>query len=268
VISGATRVAGVIGDPVRHSLSPVLHNAAYRELGIDWVYVAFPVPAGQAREALAAMRVFDIAGLSVTMPHKADIAAACDHVTPDAAQLQSVNTVTLRADGSFFGESTDGEGFLRSLHAAGHDPNGARVLLLGAGGAARAVGLALLRAGASVAVAARRPDAAAAVPHTTRIDWDARTDASRTVDVIVNATPIGMGDDPSLVLEPPANVIVADLVYHPLETPLLRAARANGCATVDGLGMLVQQAALQVERWTDCPAPIAAMRAAVEQTLS
>jgi len=138
-ITGATRVAGVIGDPVRHSLSPVLHNAAYRELGLDWIYVAFEVPDGATRDALAAMRVLGLAGLSVTMPHKTAAAEACDALSADAAALRSVNTVSLGADGRLAGDSTDGEGFLRSLRDAGHDPGGATVVLLGAGGAARAV---------------------------------------------------------------------------------------------------------------------------------
>ena len=138
VITGATRVAGVIGDPVRHSLSPRLHNAAYRALGLDWVYVAFEVPDGGAVAALDAARVLDLIGLSVTMPHKTAIAAACDELTPDAAALHSVNTVTRLAGGRTLGDSTDGTGFLRSLADAGVDAAGRPVLLLGAGGAARA----------------------------------------------------------------------------------------------------------------------------------
>src|SRR4029077_14793493 len=138
-ISGSTRVAGVIGDPVRHSLSPVLHKAAYRELGLDWVYVAFEVPDGATLGALEAMRTLDLAGLSVTMPHKTAAAACCDELSDDAAALHSVNTVSIGSGGRVVGESTDGEGFLRSLRDAGHDPAGASVVLLGAGGAARAV---------------------------------------------------------------------------------------------------------------------------------
>jgi shikimate dehydrogenase len=268
VISGSTRVAGVIGDPVRHSLSPVLHNAAYRALGIDWVYVAFPVPAGRAADALAAMRVLDIAGLSVTMPHKAAAAEACDELAPDAAALRSVNTVTRLASGRLAGDTTDGEGFVRSLHAAGHDPAGRRVLVLGAGGAARAVALALSRAGAVVQVAARRADAAEQVSHAEVVAWDARDDAAQASDIVVNATPIGMGGEEASPIRPVPGVVVADLVYHPLETPLLRAARATGSPVVDGLGMLVHQAALQVERWTGQPGPVDVMRAAAEQHLS
>jgi shikimate dehydrogenase len=258
----------VIGDPVRHSLSPVLHNAAYKEIGLDWVYVAFEVPAGRTRDALEAARALDLVGLSVTMPHKEAAAAACDELSPDAASLRSVNTVTATPGGRLRGDSTDGEGFVRALRAAGHDPAGQQVLLLGAGGAARSVALALHRAGATVQVAARRPEAAAAVPAAAPVAWDDRDAVAATVDVVVNATPIGMAGDTAMPVTPAAGVVVADLVYHPLDTALLRAARADGCPTVDGLGMLVHQAALQVELWTSGPAPVAAMRAAAEAALA
>jgi shikimate dehydrogenase len=273
VISGATRVAAVIGDPVRHSLSPVLHNAAYTALGLDWVYVAFEVPDGAAHAALDGMRALGLAGLSVTMPHKAVVANTCDECSPDAQLLHSVNTVTPRADGSLYGESTDGEGFLRSLADNGHDPKGASVLLLGAGGAARAVGLALTRAGAEVAIAARRAEAAqqaAELIGAATEAWTDRAAAARTADFVVNATPVGMGDGdvPIEAAQLRPGQVFADLVYHPLETPLLVAARSRGAAVVDGLGMLVHQAALQVERWAGQPAPIAAMRSAVVSHLS
>lgn len=275
-ISGATRVAGVIGDPVRHSLSPVLHNAAYRELGIDWVYVAFEVPDGATRSALDAMRALGLGGLSVTMPHKSAAATACDELTPAAAALHSVNTVSIGARGNLVGDSTDGEGFLRSLRDAGHDPGGAAVLVLGAGGAARAVARALGEAGAKVVVCARKPDAAAVAAGLAggeSAPWEARAGAAAAATFVVNATPVGM-DIGADALELPlpldafhAGQVFADLVYHPLETPLLRGALDRGAAVVDGLGMLVHQAALQIERWTGAVAPVAVMRAAAEAAL-
>ncbi len=281
MITGATRLAGIIGDPVRHSLSPLLHNTAYDELGLDWVYLAFPVPSGEAAAALDAMRALDLIGLSVTMPHKTDAAAACHELTADATALTSVNTVTLLADGRIHGDTTDGEGFVRALREAECEPAGARVLVLGAGGAARPVVLALARAGAHVTVTARRADAAvsaaalAPVPAPT-VPWAARDAAVADADIVVNATPIGMstvgigswGDVTPIApaaLRP--GLVVADLVYHPLETPLLAAARAAGAQVVDGLGMLVHQAALQIERWSGQPAPVAAMRRAVHAAL-
>jgi shikimate dehydrogenase len=274
VITGATRVAGVIGDPVRHSLSPVLHNAAFRELGIDWVYVAFEVPGGATEQALEAMRALGIGGLSVTMPHKTAAAAACDELSSDAEALHSANTVTLLADGRLSGDSTDGSGFLRSLRDAGHDAAGAAALVLGAGGAARAVALALGGAGARVTVCARRDDAAraaAALANGATVAWAERAAAAADAAVVVNATPVGMGDTARDVPVPVEVLhrgqVVADLVYHPLETALLAGARERGAAVVDGLGMLVHQAALQVERWTGEVAPVAVMRAAAAGAL-
>jgi len=272
VISGATRVAAVIGDPVRHSLSPILHNTAYRELGLDWSYVAFEVPDGQTAAALQGARALGLVGLSVTMPHKTAAAAACDELTDDAAALRSVNTATVE-DGKLLGASTDGPGFLRSLADAGCDPTGARVLVVGGGGAARAVALAFGRAAAHVQVAARRPVAAAetaALAGGEAVEWHDRAAAAIDAAIVVNATPVGMGDDPAIVVAVDAlhpGQVVADLVYHPLETPLLREARARGATAVDGLGMLVHQAALQVERWSGQAAPVPAMRRAAEAAL-
>lgn len=269
MISATTRVAGVIGDPVRHSLSPRLHNAAYAELGLDWVYVAFEVPDGAARAALDAARALGLAGLSVTMPHKSDVAALCDDLSPAAAALRSVNTVTPTPGGRLAGDSTDGEGFLRALADDGVVVAGRVALVLGGGGAARAVAHALGVAGARVEVAARRSGAAleaAALANGTATRWDERATAAAAADIIVNATPVGMAGDAELPV--PASALrsshaVVDLVYEPLDTPLLAAARGCGARTVSGLGMLVHQAALQVERWTGRPAPVDAMRAAV-----
>ena len=272
-ISGTTRVAAVIGDPVRHSLSPVLHNAAYQQLGLDWVYVAFDVPDGAARPALDGARAFGLVGLSVTMPHKAAVADLCDERAPDAAKLHSVNTVTLRPDGSLYGESTDGEGFLLALRDAGHAPAGQDVLVLGAGGAARAVAVALAGGGSELTITARRADSAeqaAALVGARTVAWDHRDDAARAARYVVNATPSGMGDGalPVPVEALDAGQVYVDLVYHPLETPMLQAAQARGATVVDGLGMLVRQAALQVERWTGMPAPLERMRSAVRVHLS
>ena len=271
---------------MRHSLSPALHNAAYRELGLDWVYAAFEVPAGSTGAALDAMRVLGLAGLSITMPHKTAAAERCDDLSPDAAALQSVNTVCI-VEGRLAGDSTDGEGFLRSLREAGHDPADVPAVVLGGGGAARAVSLALGRAGAHVTVCARRPSAAAAAAHLAGGEaaaWDDRGPVAKRCVFVVNATPIGMagagtgadrgtapgaGHEPAL---PPdalgPNQVCVDLVYHPRDTSLLRAARERGAAVVDGLGMLVHQAGLQVEAWTGRSAPIAAMRAAAEAALA
>ena len=264
MISGATKLAAVIGSPVRHSRSPAIQNAAFAATGLDWVYVALEVAPAKGFDAVRALSTLDIAGINVTMPHKADAARACDELTPAAAGLGSVNTVTVRPDGSCLGDSTDGEGFLRSLDDEGLDPRGLAVLVLGAGGAARAVTAALVGRGAQVAVAARQDRAAATLAEAVRgvalAPWPTATPVP--ADVVVNATPIGMGHDEELAVEPQADQWVVDLVYHPIETPLLARARVVGARPIGGIGMLVHQAALSFERWTGVSAPLAAMHAA------
>lgn len=258
---------GVIGDPVAHSRSPAIHNAGFAALGLDYVFVAFPVPAGRGRDAIAAVRTLGIAGLSVTMPHKSDVAASCDDLTPTAAALGSVNTVVHR-HGRITGDSTDGPGFVAALRDHGVDPAGRRVLVLGAGGAARAIVDALGRAGAVVIVAARRAEAgqraAALAPDARVVDVDDLDRVVTTVDCVVNATPIGMqGESPPFdpaVLR--VDQFVYDTVYHPSPTPLLAAAAARGVPCADGLTMLVHQAALAFVQWTGRPAPLPAMTAA------
>ncbi|HEV7862774.1 MAG TPA: shikimate dehydrogenase [Acidimicrobiia bacterium] len=290
-VSGLTRVVGVIGDPVAHSLSPTLHNAAFEALGLDWVYVAFPVPRGRGAGAVAAVPALGLAGLNVTMPHKEDVAGACDELTPDAAALRSVNTVLSLPDGQTLGDSTDGPGFLDALAEDGIAVAGRPVLVLGAGGAARAVVLALGRAGAEVTVAARRPDAAesaaALAPAARAVPLGAlapptgsrpaaRPWAGGVVDpavfsVVVNATPLGMSGGDPLPVDPQAlhaDQAVVDLVYHPADTPLLTAARARGAVAVNGLGMLLHQAARSFTLWTGQSAPLDAMRAAVTAALA
>lgn len=267
--TGTTRLAGVIGWPVEHSRSPHIHNAAYAATGLDWVYVALPVPPGEVEAALAGMRALGIEGLSVTMPHKAAAAAAVDALTDDAVALRAVNSI--RRDGHrLVGDNTDGGGFVDSLREAGVDPDGRRCAVLGAGGAARAVVRALARAGAaSVVVLARdaeRAGTAAALAGTVgEVGALGDPGALSSADLLVQATPLGMGDDPTLAVDPaplPDHAAVADLVYHPRRTPLLAAAEARGLHVVGGIGMLVHQAARQFEAWTGERAPIDVMRAA------
>jgi shikimate dehydrogenase len=272
VITGQTRVAGVIGDPVRHSLSPTIHNAAFAAAGLDWAFLAFEVPRGEASVAIAGMRALGIDGLSVTMPHKADAAAAVDELSPAAQALGVVNTIVRRGT-VLVGENTDGEGFLNALHVdEGVDIAGMRCLVVGAGGAARSVVRALGEAGAGeIIVAARRPDAAAEVAALASVARPGAVDEADTADLIVNATPVGMDDVVELdapTLPVPADrlgsgQLVVDLVYHPLLTPLVREARARGAVAVNGLGMLVHQAAIAFRLWTGEDAPLDAMSAAV-----
>jgi shikimate dehydrogenase len=264
---GATRVAGIIGDPVSHSRSPAIHNAAFEALGLDWVFVAVHVSPGGAARALDGVRALEIAGLSVTMPHKSDAANACDELSQTAAALGAVNTVVARGT-TLLGDSTDGEGLVRSLRDQGIDPSGRRVLVLGAGGAARAIVEALGRHGASVTVAARRVAAAEAAASlaagATAVSMDDVADAVAGSEVVVNATPLGMrGEGPPFAADALAECrLVLDTVYHPAETPLLSEARARGVPAANGIGMLVHQAALAFEAFTGAPAPLDVMRAA------
>jgi shikimate dehydrogenase len=268
-IGGATRVAGIIGDPVAHSRSPAIHNAAYAAAGLDWVFLAFPVPPGQAGTALDGVRALGIAGLSVTMPHKTDAASACDELTPTASALGVVNAVVNR-DGVLVGDSTDGAGLVRSLADEGITARGTSVLVLGAGGSARAIVLALAGAGAHVTVAARRADAAAAAASLAEgvrtVDFADLDAAVQDASVLVNSTPIGMqGEPPPFAVEAlDGRALVLDTVYHPAETPLLIEARARGVPAANGLGMLVHQAAVSFELFTGVAAPLDAMRAAAE----
>ncbi len=272
MISGATRVAAVIGSPVRHSLSPALHNAAFEQLGVDWVYTAFDVAHGRAQAAVDAMRTLGLGGLSVTMPHKEGIARAVDSLDAAAAALRSVNTVVPQADGSLKGYSTDGAGFVASLAAAGVGVDGRNVCVLGAGGAARAIIDALGRAGAArIAVLNRTFSTAQEAVHLAgAVGAIGVAHDVRDADIVVNATSIGMGSN-DLPCDPAAlraGQVVADVVYHPRDTALLRAARAAGATAIDGLGMLVQQAALQQQLWHGHLPDVAVMAAAAERELA
>lgn len=266
----STRLAGVIGDPVRHSLSPAIHNAAFRATGLDWMYLAFEVPAGEAAAAVAAMRALGLDGLNATMPHKAGVAEAVDRLSPVAAELGAVNTVAREGE-ALVGHNTDGDGFVASLRAEhGFDPASRRCLVLGAGGTARAVVRALGAAGAAeVTVVARRGEqATAAAALAGRAGRAGEVADAEGADLVVNTTPVS--EELPLGLEPswlgPRQVVV-DVVYQPRVTALLLAAGGRGAATANGVGMLVHQAALAFELWTGRPAPVTQMKKAVAAEL-
>ncbi len=276
----ASTVVGVIGDPVTHSLSPLLHNAAFDALGLDWVSVAFTVRTGEVGRALAGMRALGVAGLSVTMPHKEAARTEVDDVTDVADRLGAVNCVTLR-DGELVADSTDGDGFLAALRrGAGIEGRDRRCLVLGAGGAARAVVLALASAGASEVVvvnrtAARAEAAAALAGSVGRVGRVGDREDLASAELVVHATPLGMDGaggpvgprtyDELVDLDGlHSGQVVVDLVYHPLRTGLLDRAADRGATTLNGLGTLVHQAALAIERWTGQRAPVEAMWSALE----
>ena len=268
-IGGSTHLAGVIGWPIDHSLSPVIHNAAYEALGLDWVYVALPVAHGAVDAALAGLPSLGFAGANVTMPHKETVASALEVLTDDAALLRAVNTIDVTPAG-LVGHNTDAPGFGRFLERdAGFDAAGTSALVFGAGGAARACALAIARAGATrIVVALRDPVRASALIATladveTAVEVVTFAEAPRTrPDLIVNATPLGAHGEPLPLPPLSATIVAVDLLYRPVNTPLQNDVRAAGGVAFGGLGLLLHQAALSIELWTGQPAPLEAMSAA------
>jgi len=280
-ISGTTRLAAVIGNPVRHSLSPVLLNAAFNATSLDWAFVALEVEAGDTARALDGLRALRLAGLSVTMPHKTAVAALMDRCSEAAERLEAVNCVVVE-DGLLVGHNTDGDGFLDGLaHDSSIDVAGCTAVVVGAGGAARAVVLALGGAGASevsvVNRTASRAQAAALLAGGAgrAVSPSDAAEAISAADLVVNATPVGMGSPPDpagqMPLDPSllsTSQVVVDLVYHPLDTPWLVEARRQGIEAHGGLSMLVFQAARAFSLWTGRDAPVDAMSVAAQGALA
>jgi shikimate dehydrogenase len=254
MISGQAILAGVMGFPVRHSRSPALHNFWLARHGIDGAYVPLPVAPADFATALQGLRAAGFAGVNVTLPHKEAAFALCESVDESARRAGAVNTIVF-SDSGVQGSNTDGYGFLANLAAHGVGANGP-ALLLGAGGAARAIAAALLDAGAKVSVCNRtraRADALAeALPGLSVIDWSHAEAALADQALLVNTTSLGMrGHDPLQfdLSRAPAGLAVADIVYTPIKTALLTRARAQGLAVVPGLGMLMHQAVPGFAAW-------------------
>ena len=274
-IGGGTRVVAVLGWPVAHSLSPVIHNAAFAALEMSWTYVALPVEPGAVPAAVAGLRALGFAGANVTMPHKEAVAEAMDELTEDAARLRAVNTIEV-AGGRLIGHNTDAPGFARFLeHDAGFDPAGKTAVLFGAGGAARACALAVARAGLTrIVVALREPARAAPLAdaldgletEVEAIAFDDAADAS--ADLVLNATPLGAHGEDLPLPKLGADALFVDLLYRPATTPAQQAAKAAGAQAVGGLGLLLHQAALSFELWTGRPAPLEVMSAAAVAALA
>ena len=268
----------VIGDPIAHSLSPVIQQAMLDALGLDCTYERIFVEAGSVAEWLPTAEGLGLRGFNATMPHKTDLVPLMDELSEDAKLFRSVNTVALR-DGRYLGFNTDGEGFLRSLNDEGIDVQGRKVAVFGAGGAARAVVLKLAASGVEgITVCCRRPEQAAELatsPVVSITDLSRRsTDAILAeADLFINATPLGMhgvGSDFEsfdFLDALPSSAPVCDLIYRPLKTKLLREAEKRGHATLNGLGMLIHQAILALEHFADMKLDAAAMKAAVLKRL-
>ena len=260
-VDGNTEVYGIMGWPVSHSLSPALHNRAFAELGLNKVYVPFPVEDVEA--ALQGFRATGVHGVSVTIPHKQAVIPFLDTIDPVAARIGAVNTLLVK-DGRISGHNTDWQGANQALSEV-VDLAGTEVVLLGAGGSARALGFGLLEAGAKVIVASRTPARGQALAADMNCEWQPLAEVGKlAAEVLVNATSVGMA--PAIDAMPVPNAIlsgyrvVMDIVYSPLETKLLKEAAGAGCQVIDGLAMLLYQGAAQFKIWTGLKPPLEAMR--------
>lgn len=275
-ISAKTQVYGVIGDPIEHSLSPALHNAAFKVLKLDCVFLAFKVKTGEVESAIRGMRGLGIRGLNVTMPHKEAVIAYLDEVDSAAKFLGSVNTI-LNDNGKLIGFSTDGIGALNALKENGVTLNGKKVLLLGGGGAAKTIAFALAKVVDELIILNRSPEKIASLTKTVNREFNKQVSGGllapsaiqkniQNVDVLINATSVGMhpNDEHSLVepqwLRP--DLTVMDIVYNPIETKLAKDAKKAGAKVISGVEMLIYQGAAAFEIWAGHKAPIEVMRKA------
>lgn len=278
MVTGATNLVGIIGNPVGHSLSPAMHNAAFRSLGLNWIYVPLPVESRKLGEALEGIKALGFRGVNVTVPHKEQVVRFLDSVSPHTEQIGAANTITVRDD-RLLGDNTDWTGILEDLRGTGFDPTGGKAMILGSGGSARAVAYALLTAGSELTIAARNATTAQGLVNDLHelfpgltvevLTLEEAAQIESHIDLIVNTTPLGMSPRTNASPWPegkplPRCRLVYDLVYNPPETLLLRQARESGLATANGLGMLVHQAAAAFSIWTGVQAPVETMREAAE----
>ncbi|MGI6610233.1 MAG: shikimate dehydrogenase [Limnochordia bacterium] len=287
-IDGCTRVVGVFGDPVEHTLSPPMQNRAFVAMGLPYVYVPWHVLAQRLADAVSAIRALGLAGVNVTIPHKVAVMGLLDELTPEARLIGAVNTIENR-DGWLVGHNTDGPGFLRSLTGeAGVSPQDRRVLLLGAGGAARAIAVQMLLAGVHSLVLANRTLERArqlqqllggVAPQTLVEVVPLDTSSSAflwelsTADILVNTTSAGMyphHTEPALLSAAllRSELLVCDIVYSPRRTSLLVEAERAGCTVLPGLGMLAHQGAMAIEIWTGRKAPVQLMKETLDEELA
>ncbi|MHC1586190.1 MAG: shikimate dehydrogenase [Candidatus Hecatellaceae archaeon] len=271
-----TQVYCLIGDPVAYTLSPVMHNTAFKKLGINGLYLAFRVPTGKLREAVEGMKALGFKGFNVTIPHKVEIIRFLDGLDRLAARIGAVNTVK-NDGGRLIGYNTDGEGALRALEEAGVSPKGKNVVVLGAGGASRAICFTIAKLARKLVIANRTEDKALKLAERLRAELGVNVEVCRLLEeelapmlaeaeILINATSVGMY--PEVENSPVSSALlrrdltVFDIVYKPLKTRLLREAELKGAKTVDGLAMLVHQAARAFEIWTGVTPPVEEMRKA------
>lgn len=275
-------LVGVLGDPVAENPTGVMQEAAFRAVGLNWRYLTIQVKPEDLEDAIRGVRAFGMRGINLTIPHKVAVMQYLDEIAPDAQMIGAVNTVR-RVGDHLIGENTDGKGFLRGLQVdAGFDPAGKRVVILGAGGAARAVSTELVLAGAAELIIVNRTplrgeQMVADLRHRTGgtvslLPWTGTYVVPPDVDLLVNATSIGLYPDvdamPDVDLsQARADLLVSDVVFNPPETRLLYAARERGLRTLDGLSMLVYQGVIAFELWTGRDAPEQVMKDALKEAL-
>ncbi len=272
--TGKTKVCGIIGDPIEHTMSPVIHNAVFQNKGIDYIYLAFRVKEEELGKAIAGIKALNMKGLNVTIPHKVAVIQYLDELDPIADKIGAVNTI-VNNDGVLKGYNTDAAGFLQSLLERGIEPKGKKVVILGAGGASRAISFILAERGSSLTILNRTWDRAKTCADriaetfqseivALKLDEDNLAAALSKADILVNTTSIGMSPD---IDETPVNaallksgLVVSDIVYNPIKTRLQREAELAGATVVSGLDMLVWQGALAFQKWTGLEAPIELMK--------
>jgi len=281
-ISGRTRVCGIIGDPIEHSLSPVMHNAAFQKLNLDFVYVAFRVKKNELREAILGARSLDVHGLNVTMPHKNAVMKYLDEIDSTTRLIGAVNTI-LNDKGRLIGYNTDGAGALKALKEKGVGPEGKRLLLLGAGGAGKAIAFYVAQEVDELKIFNRTTPKAEKLAQLLRKEFGKKIDGNslsaeivkdelEDADILINATSVGMHPDVNRSLVDPSwlrpDLCVMDIVYNPIETKLVKDARLMGAKVVSGIEMLVFQGVASFEIWTDHQAPVKVMKEVVLKKLS
>ena len=282
MISGKTKVCGVIGDPIEHTMSPVMHNAAFKELGLDYLYVSFRVRKEELGKAVESIRALNIRGLNVTTPHKVAIIPFLDELDPLVERIGAVNTI-VNDDGVLTGYNTDATGFLQALLDKGVKPERKNTVILGAGGASRAISFILAERGAHLVILnrlleldwaeelARRISRVSEKVRALELNEKNLEMMLEGADILINATSVGMSPDvdetpvPARLLKPA--LIVFDIVYNPIQTRLLKEAEAAGAQTIGGLDMLVWQGAIAFEKWTGRKAPLDLMRREVIKAL-
>jgi shikimate dehydrogenase len=278
-ITGQTKIVGIIGDPIKHSRSPQIHNAAIAALGLDYVYVPFHVQPDNLGAAIEGFRAANVVGINVTIPHKQNVVPYLDEISREATLIGAVNTLIFK-DGTISGENTDAPGFLQAMQEEGLDvPQGGAAVVIGAGGSARAIVVALALAGVrticitnrtvsrAVALATDLSEKTGVSIYGIGLDDPKLSNAVGMSQLIVNTASTSMDVSHPLLIDPEwlePQSIVYDIVYTPPETRLLRAAAEKDCHTIGGLGMLVHQGAIAFERWTGINPPVEIMRQALQ----